>query len=53
MIVAIWSTRSSSNAAEVKIGWGKEVAKENSPPVKEKLTPGLPATPWRASDQKL
>jgi hypothetical protein len=26
MSVAIWSTRSSSNAAEVKIGWGKEVA---------------------------
>jgi hypothetical protein len=50
MMVATFSTRSSSNAAERRMGMGNEVAMLKGD---EKETPGEPATPWRASLHQL
>ena len=48
MTVATAVMSSSSNAAPIKMGCGKEVAYEKLP-LPLKLTPGELATPWRAS----
>lgn len=48
-IAAILLIRSSSKAADMRIGFANDVAYANWEPPLANETPGEPATPWRAS----